>query len=187
MKTNTRWHLLIASTVVLLAGAHLPAQTTITFTALASVKAPGKSGTMPVTIKIDRFISDAERDKLAVVVKGNKSDETLKALAAMPDIGTIQLGETAAVPLKYAYARSTGAGRLVTVVTAKPLLFLPGDSGKPKAGFDLGLALLVLNESGAGDGELTPAAKVRVDEKGAIVTEGHSAEVVRLLNVARAK
>ncbi len=36
---------------------------------------------------------------------------------------------------------------------------------------------------GPGHGELIPATKIRIDDKGAIVTDGYSDEVVRLTDV----
>ena len=173
---------------VLIATASLAAQgANLTFTATASVSAPGKKASVPVTIHIDNFIADADRDKIAALVKANDHAGTTKALAALPDLGYITLGEKR-TPLKYAYARPTGSGRLITVVTAQPLFFIGGaeKNAKPKAGYDLGLALLVLDGNDAGDGELAPAVKVKVDN-GAIVTDDYGSEKVRLVKVAKAK
>jgi hypothetical protein len=171
---------------VLLATAALSAQSTgLTFTATASVSAPGKKASVPVTIHIDRFIADADRDTVIAAVKANDQPGTTKALAALPDIGYITLGDKR-TPLKYAYERPTGDGRLITVVTAQPLFFVGGaePQAKPKKGYDLGLALLVLNGQNTGDGELAPAVRVKVDG-GAIVTDDYGAEKVRLVKIAK--
>lgn len=173
---------------VLLATAALSAQSTAqTFTATASVNAPGKKASVPVTIHIDRFIADADRDTVIAAVKANDHGGTTKALAALPDIGYITLGQKR-TPLKYAYERPTGDGRLITVVTAQPLFFIGGAEAKakPKEGYDLGLALLVLNGQNTGDGELAPAVRVKVDN-GAIVTDDYGTEKVRLVKIKKAK
>ena len=162
-------------------------QTPLTFSATASVSGPAGSGSRPVTVRIDKFVSEAEREALAAVIKANKSGETLRALTAKPDIGYVEVGGTK-TPIKYAYSRSTGDGRLITFVTAKPLAYLnPGAAAKAKEGFTLALGLMVLNSQDTGDGELSPAAKVRIDDKGAVVTEEYSAEVVRLLKITPVK
>jgi len=157
----------------------------LTFKATASVKAPGKSAAVPTTIQIDKFVSDADRDKVVAAVKG-ASGEAQKTLAAMPDIGYIAVGERK-TPIKYAYARSTGGGRLITVVSSTPIYFIGGaeKNAKPKAGYDLGLALMVLDGNDTGDGELAPAVKLKVDDKGAIVTEDYGSEVVRLTKITK--
>jgi len=159
-----------------------------TFTATASVKSPSGSGSMPVKIGIDRFVSESDRTAVMDLVKAGNGTATRQALAKMASIGYIELG-TKRTPVKYAYARSTGAGRLITVLTAEPIFFVGASKpdAKPKEGFDLALALLVLDGSDKGDGELAPAAKVKVDDKGAIVTEEYGREVVRLTNVAKVK
>ena len=173
---------------VLIAIAGLSAQDAgLTFTATATVKSPTKSASVPVTIHVDRFIADADRETVIAAVKANDSKKTAEALAALPDIGYLALGEKR-TPIKYAYSRPTGDGRLITVVTAQPVFFVGGsDPGaKSKEGFDLALALLVLDGKDAGDGELAPAVKVRLDN-GAIMTDEYGREVVRLVKVAKVK
>jgi len=174
---------------VLLAAAGLSAQApaALTFTATATVKSPGKNASVPVTIRIDKFIADADRDAVLATLKGTDTAATQAALARLDDLGYIALGERR-TPIKYAYARQTGDGRLITVVTAKAILYLGGSEpdAKPKQGYDLALALLVLDGHDTGDGELAPAVKVKLD-KGAIVTDEYGSEVVRLVKIARAK
>jgi hypothetical protein len=155
-----------------------------TITATASVKnASGATTTAPVTVVVDRFATDAERESLLAAVKSGGTAAARELLAKQRDAGTLQLGSQRA-PIKYAYARSTGGGRLITVITAQPISGLP--DVKPKPGYDLGLALLDLAASGPGRGELSPAAKVRIDGQGAIVTEGAApADTVQLSNVAK--
>jgi hypothetical protein len=173
---------------VLIAFLNLSAQDAgLTFTATATVNAPAKKASVPITVHIDHFIADADRDKVLATLKSGDQAATTKALAALPDLGYIALGETR-TPLKYAYARPTGDGRLITVVTAKPLYFVGGSgpAAKPKAGFDLGLAMLVLDAKDTGDGEMAPAVKIKVQD-GAVVTDEYGSEVVRLVKIAKAK
>ena len=190
MSTHTYSRQLIAALVVaapLLAATQASAQVPVTFSATASVKGPSGSGSRPITIRIDKFVSDADREAVIAVIKAKKPGETLKALTAKPDIGYVEVGDKR-TPIKFAYSRPTGDGRLITFVTAQALAYLdPGAAAKAKEGFNLALGLLVLNGQNTGDGELSPAAKVRVDDKGAVVTEEYGAEVVRLLKVAPVK
>jgi hypothetical protein len=152
------------------------------------VKSPSATATAPMTISIDRFVSDAERDKLAVAVKANDHAATRRALEAAEDIGYIEVGSRR-TPIKYAYARPVGGGRMITVVTAKPIAYLGADApgAKPTGQYELALALLVLDGQGKGDGEFSPAVTVKVDDKGAIVTTDYSREVVRLTAVSQVK
>jgi len=184
---NSRRGLLTVVAGTLLMAAHAAAQPALTFTAMASVKTPTASGSRPVTIHIERFVPDADRDAILATVKAHKPAETLKALTSRPDIGYIQVGDKK-VPIKFAYARPVGDGRMITVMTAQPILFFSADGKtKPKEGFDLGLALLVLDARDTGEGELAPAAKIAVNKDGAIVTEEYGSEMVRLEKIAPVK
>ncbi|HMF93066.1 MAG TPA: hypothetical protein VKE96_02175 [Vicinamibacterales bacterium] len=157
-----------------------------TYAADAAVKRPnGTTASAKLTATIETFATDADRDALiAAVGKGGTAARDL--LASRKDAGSIQVGATK-TPVKYAYARTTGSGRLITLVTAQPIHFVGGDlpDAKPKARYDLGLVLLDLAASKPGSGEVAPAAKVKVDAQKAIVTEDYGAEAVRLSNVVR--
>ena len=156
-----------------------------TISATAHVKGTGGTEvTSPVTIVLDRLSTDAERDELLMALKQRGSEGVRDLLALRKAIGTVRVGSTNTA-IKYAYSRTTGSGRLVTALTGLPIAFvgagLPG--AKPKTGFDLGLVLLDLAAPGTGRGEIAPAAKIRLDAQGAIVTEDYGVEAVRLSNV----
>jgi hypothetical protein len=190
MRMRARAHGLVASILIITLAVVLPVHAGAgqTFSATAAVKSPSGSASMPVTIGIDRFVSETDRTAVMDLVKAGNGTATRQALAKMASIGFIELG-TRRTPVKYAYSRSTGSGRLITVLTAEPILYVGASrpDAKPKEGFDLALALLVLDGSDKGDGELAPAAKLKVDDKGAIVTEEYGREVVRLTNIAKVK
>ena len=156
-----------------------------TITATAHVKSGGGAElSTPVTIVIDRFSTDAQRDELLAVLKQRGTAGVRELLLLWKAIGTVRVGATNTA-IKYAYSRTTAGGRLITAVTGLPIVFigagLPG--AKPKTGFDLGLVLLDIAAAGPGRGEIAPAAKIRLNEQGAIVTEDYGVEAVQLSNV----
>jgi len=155
-----------------------------TIVATASVKGPSGTQTAPVTIVVTRFTTDQERTTVGDALKAGGTSAVVQRLTAMEDVGYIEVRGRRS-PLKYAYARSVGAGRLITVVSPSPIVHLgsAGADAKPKAGFDLALALLDLPSSGSGTGELAPAAKVKLNDAGAIETQDYGADVVRLTDV----
>lgn len=158
------------------------------FTATASVKSEELIGTAPVRIVIKHYATDAERDSVMKALRSGGTPAVRQVLAKMRDSGTLELAKTSA-PIKYAYSHSTGSGRIVTVVTAKPLLHLGGGlpDAKPKAGYDVAVALLVLEADGTGHGELSPGAKVKADESGAVVIEDYGDAKIWLKGVAPKK
>src|SRR5262252_1485733 len=93
------------------------------FTATATMTSAKATHSAPVTFQIDRFVSEADRDKFMAIVKRHKTTEIHDALAAMPAIGFIQTGDSKTA-IKYAFARPSGGGRLITVATDKPIMHL---------------------------------------------------------------
>jgi hypothetical protein len=156
-------------------------------TAVATAKgATIGTGVANMTLTVKRFATDAERDAVLAAVKQGGTAAARALLRGKPEAGTLQLGSRPAT-IKYAYARTTGAGRLLTIITADPIVLLGArlPEAKPTAGYDLGLVLLEMPASGPGTGELVPAAKVKVDAQGAIVTEDYSGETVVLKQVVK--
>src|SRR4051794_833594 len=158
-----------------------------TFTANATIKpAPGATPSPPRTPTAPTFAAEGERKALlAALKKGGTAARDL--LAKRPDVGSIQVaGRT--TPIKYAYAHSAGADRVITIVTAEPLHFVVGahPDTKVQAGHDLGVVLLDLSSTPAhGEGAL--AAQGHADAQGAIVIDDYGDDVVRLTNVVAKK
>jgi hypothetical protein len=160
-----------------------------TFKATASVKtAGGAQLTAPVTVVVTRMTADAERASVADALKKGGTAAVVESLKAMPDAGYIEVGQHRTT-LKYAYARPMSGGRLITVVAPTPIVHL-GEGlpdAKPKAGFDLALAILEVKDSGPGTGELAPAATVKFSETHGIQTQDYGAETVLLNDVQQVK
>ena len=161
-----------------------------TFTATATVQAGGKSAAEPVKIVINNYIGDADRTAVLEALKAGGTAGAVPVLQKLPDLGTIELlGRT--TPVKYVFSRSMGpgAGRIVTVVTAQPIHYLMvGQSGdKPKADYPVGIVMMILDQDDKGDGEIDPAAKIKLDASNAIVIEDYGVAKVWLKNVAKAK
>src|SRR5262249_57984063 len=118
-----------------------------TFSATASVKTREVSATAPASITISRYSTDEERASVSKALKSSGTKAVKGVLSGMKDCGKLEMGENH-VPIKYAYARSTGSGRVIALVTAEPLLH-PGsglpEATKKKARDDVAVAILVLD------------------------------------------
>ena len=187
MATSLRQLAIAMATTVIVAwcGFILGAQKAAeTYVATASLRTATATRTAPVTIVVTRQTTEQERAKVVEALRTGGTPGVATLLKAMADVGYIEIGGRRS-GLKYAYGRTTDSGRLITVIAASPIVYLGADipGAKPKAGFDLALALLDLPGSGSGTGELAPAAKVKVTDAGAIQTEDYGADVVRLTDV----
>jgi hypothetical protein len=159
------------------------------FTATASVKtAGGASASAPVTITVDRKMPAAEAETLVKAFVSGGSDALRKALVGVAPTGVVTVGAGAATPIRIAIERPTSDGRLLTLVTDKPVLFLGGGlpNAKPKEGYDYAVIDLQLNASGGGSGVMAPAAKIK-PLQGVFVVEDYGAELVTLNDVKTTK
>jgi len=158
-----------------------------TFTATEQVNSPSAGDrTAPVTISIARFSSNDERQAVMSTFRSQGQDAARQKLAAMPDIGWIEAASTK-TPIKYAFALPTGDGRVITIVTAQPIIHLGANlpDAKSTAGHDLAAAFLVLDASGKGHGEFAPAAKMKLQADGSIAVEDYGGSVVWLRDIAK--
>lgn len=160
-----------------------------TFTATATVKAAGgATASAPVTIVIDRTMSQAEADRLTAAFAAGGVPALRKALAGAPPTGSVQVGAGTATATRLTLERPTPNGRLLTIVTDQPIFFLgagvPGQ--KPKVGYDFALVDLEVDANGSGSGTLSPAAKVAV-KAGAFVVSDYASELIKLTDVKKVK
>ena len=159
------------------------------FTATAAVKtAEGGSATAPVTLTIDRKMSPSEADSLVAAFKAGGAAALRKGFVGVPPTGTVRIGAGSVTPTRFTIERPTGAGRLLTILTEQPLLFVgagvPG--AKPQEGYDFAVIDIEVDADGNGSGTLAPAAMLRVNQGGLVVYD-YGAEVVRLTAVRKTK
>jgi len=175
---------LVAAAAVIV-GTTLAAAAPETFTATASVKRGAVMASAPVTINVTRYATDAEREAAAKAVRQGGTTALKTLLAGKADAGFIELGEKR-TPVKLAFERASAGGRLITVVTAEPILHLGAriTPSKPVTGFDLALAMFEVQPNGPGVGDISPAAKVALDESGALVVNDYGQTVVWLNSIA---
>lgn len=159
------------------------------FTATASIKtAGGVAATAPVTITVDRKMSREQADGLIETFKTGGADALRKALDGVPPTGSVRIGNANAVAGRMAIERVTDKGRLVTVVTLEPIVFIGAGvpNAKPKGDYTFGVVDIEVDGNGKGSGTLSPAAKIKVHE-GAFVVEDYASDVVELKEVTKVK
>jgi hypothetical protein len=180
----------LALTVFMAAASTAPAQTgTETFKAAAAVKtAAGAAASAPVTITVDRKMSQKEADTLVEAFKTGGVAGLRKALKGVAPTGSVRLGSGSPTPTRLTIERPTDKGRLLTIVADQPILFLgAGLAGaKNKEGYDFAIVDIELDAQGNGSGTLAPAAKVTVKD-GVFVVEDYASELVRLTGISKVK
>jgi hypothetical protein len=175
---------LVVSIFAAIVSAQAPAETLM---GTASARKGTTRVTAPFSVTITRYASAAERDALIAAIRDEGTAGARRTLAAMEDAGVIQLGGRRTT-IKFVSQRTTGSGRLVTLLTAQPIVFVGSGlpDAQPRAGFDVALAFLDLQQTG-GIGELAPAAKIGIDDGGALFTQDYGATVIWLDGLVGAK
>jgi hypothetical protein len=158
-----------------------------TFTATATIETAGAAAARaPITIVVDRKLSESEADSLTKAFKAGGSPALRKALAGVPATGSVRLGRGEPTPTRLTLERLTDKGRLLTIVTDHPILFLGAGmpTAKAKDGYEFGIIDIEVDASGKGSGTLAPAAKVSV-RQGAFVVDDYASEAIRLIDVKK--
>jgi hypothetical protein len=158
-----------------------------TFTATATVKSGGGATvTAPVRIVVERVMPQAEAEKYAAAFRKGGAAELRKALNGVKPTGAVTIGTQPSVPTRITFERRTDKGRLITIVTDAPLLFLgagaPG--AKPKDGYDFAVIDLEVSDQGRGSGVMSPAAKIGLRDTAFVVSD-YSIELVQLKDVTK--
>jgi hypothetical protein len=156
------------------------------FSAIAVNMAPGTTATStPVEITIERWTSDAERDRLMTVLKEKGPDELLKVLQKEPKVGSIRTRESLAYDLHYArQLPGQDGGRRIVLGTDRPIGFLEAQAGGQTLDYRFTLIELRIGPDGKGEGKLSIAARPEFNDH-VLVIEDYAAEPVMLQDVQK--
>ena len=147
--------------------------------------AQGERVSTPVTISIEGHTADADRaalrDKARADPQGAKS-----LLSGLRDLGYIEVMQRK-VPIRYAYRQAAGNGQMITLIGDEPLGFIGSNQKyvKSKEGYDLTYAMITLDASGKGRGELAPACRIKFMESGAPAVDDYGSQVVWLDDIEK--
>jgi len=184
-KVPTRFTALFAALVLVSLSGVAAAQES--WTARAETRSTdGKLLTAPVAVTVDRLLTVAERDAVIDAFKKGGQEAARKMLAGMKEIGFVEAGGKR-TPIKFAFARDMGSGRLLNIACDQAIGYIGGNipNAKPKGGFDVAWATLILDESGNGNGEIVPAAKLKIREDVAMTTEDYAGGTVWLKDITK--
>ena len=146
------------------------------------------SGTAQVDIVIDRWSTDAERERLLAVLKNSDDqDQLLRALQNLEPVGHIRTPQSLGYDLRYANrSPADGGGERVFVATDRPIGFWEAANQPRSIQYPFTFIELRLNENGKGEGKLSLATRVLPSSTGKIIQlENYAAQPVMLNNVQR--
>ena len=148
-----------------------------------AVTAQAKNATTTVTstftIRVERLMTETTRATVTDALRYGGYQNFLPALRAAPVIGTIALDKRE-VQLRYAREQPDGKGTRLTLVADRPLFFFAADPAKTRAGYELTVVDLRLDEKGVGSGTMAGAARVKPAPGGAVILDDFAEAPVEL-------
>jgi hypothetical protein len=161
----------------------LSAQTPERFTAAAINMNRGAATT--IDIVVNRWSTDAERDRLMAVMMDKGPEKLLDALQDMPRVGYFRTPNSLAWDLRFA-RKMPGAdgGERVVLVTDRRIDFWEAANRPRSIDYPFTVIELRLNADGEGEGKMSLATKIIADKEANIVTlENFDLQPVMLKNV----
>jgi hypothetical protein len=162
-----------------------PAATQERFTAAAVNTNNGGTGT--VELVVERWSTDAERDRLLAALTSQGQDKLLDTLQQMPRVGYIRMDAGLGYDLHYAYrTRGEEGGERVLLATDRPIGFWEASNRPRSVDYPFTVIELRVNDDGEGEGKLSLATRVTADRSGRNVTlENYDTQPVLLQGVKR--
>jgi hypothetical protein len=143
----------------------------------------------PIQIVIDRWSSDAERQRLADVMMNKGPDQLLEALQDAPRVGYIRTTTSLGWDLHFASrVKGEDGGERIVVATDRPMSFAELWNRPMSIDYPFTVIELHVSDSGEGDGTMSLATKVIPDKTNNVVTlENYDTQRIRLQQVKREK
>lgn len=153
------------------------------FSAIAIQNNDLGSGAGRLLIRVTRWSSAAERDRLANVLLEKGQDGLVEALRKVPSTGTIRTPDSLAYDLRYAYQQpGEDGGRDIVLATDRPMSFWELRNQPRTVDYPLTVIQFRMDKDGVGKGTMSYATKILV-AKGAIALENFGTAPIMLTEV----
>jgi hypothetical protein len=157
-----------------------------TFSARANVATEAARGDVYVTIHVMKYSTEHELDAVVKALDASHA-AFLDALKKSPIAGQIEVGKQTFTIRWAREAKDAKGGRVITLVTDKPIYFVgagvPG--AKSREGYDVAIVQLMMDSAGLGEGTMAAAAKVKSGGDAGVQVDDYGTQPVKLLSVKR--
>lgn len=180
---------IVAAALALLAAAYVVSAQTNgqpeRFTALAVNMNRGGSGT--VEIVVNRWSTEAERNRLVATALDKGADKLLDTLQSMPKVGYIRTPDSIGWDLHYAHRSALpDSGERVVIATDRPIGFWEAANQPRSIDYPFSVIEMQLNADGEGHGTMSVATKVIADKENKLITlENFGTSPILLQSVKR--
>src|SRR5262245_34932033 len=158
-----------------------------TFTAnLQATGARGGAAAATIQIDIQRYTPDHDRTTVESALKTGGYPAFLTALRKAPEVGAVSFGEQK-WPIRWARETKNEKGRSIVVITDQPIFFVGGGraDAKPRAGYEVALIRMDVDDVGLGRGTMAAAARVRPGGDAGVQIDDYADKPITLTTVSR--
>ena len=148
-----------------------------------------RGGANTIEIAVDRWSTDAQRDKLMSVMMAKGPEKLLDALQDMPRMGYFRAPGNLGWDIHFARkVPQPDGGERVVLITDRRISFREAVNQPRSIDYPFTVIELRLNRDGEGEGKMSLATKIIPDKENNIVTlENYDISPVMLNNVRREK
>jgi hypothetical protein len=148
---------------------------------------PGRSTSGQVEFVIERYSTDAERDRLMSVLVEQGPDKLLDTLQSLPRVGYLRTPNSIGYDLKFARRhKGEDGGDVITLVTDRYIGFWEAANQPRTIDYPFTMIEIRIGADGVGEGKMSIATKVTYDkENNTIVLEDYKSQPVMLNQVRR--
>jgi hypothetical protein len=157
-----------------------------TFTANLQVTGATGAGAATIQIQIQRYTPDFDRTSVETALKSGGYPAFLTALRKAPEVGSVAVGDRKFV-IRWARERPIPKGRTIVLVTDQPIYFVGGGAtdAKPRAGYQVGVIQMQIDDAGLGNGSMAAAARVKPGGETGVVIDDYAEQPIKLVSVVR--
>ena len=153
------------------------------FTAIAMVNDNFATGAGQVLMTINRWSSNAERNRLTTALVDKGPEKLLEELRSNKPVGTIRTHDSLAYDLQYAFqTKGEDGGRDIVIATDRPIGFWEAKNQPRTIDYPFTVIQFHLDNEGHGKGTMSYATKISV-VKNTIELENFSTAPVMLTEV----
>jgi hypothetical protein len=152
-----------------------------------NIGTPGRAAADTVEIAVERWSTDAERDRLMAVLLEKGPDKLLDELQKLPRVGYIRTPNSIGYDLHYARkAPAEDGGEHVVLATDRYITFWEAVNRPRTVDYPFTLIELRIGPDGKGEGKMSLATKIMFDKKrNEIVLENYQSQPVLLTDVRK--
>lgn len=157
------------------------------FTSALQARTGAGAAASTIHIRVERYTPEGDQKSMTEALRVGGYSGFLQALRKAPVVGQIEIGGQM-FPIRWAREQTTPKkGRNISIGTDAPIYFVGGGgvNAKPRAGFELAIVQLAVDEFGLGTGTMAAAARVKPDGQGGVVVEDYADEPIKLTYVHR--